>query len=68
MLVLDDENAYEYLSENRAGCLDNLSLMIEKRIGKTVDVTIRRNDSGISAKETVPDLSALIDFEIEEEN
>ena len=33
MLVLDDENAYEYLSENRAGCLDNLSLMIEKRIG-----------------------------------
>lgn len=68
MLVLDDENAYEYLSENRAGCLDNLSLMIEKRIGKTVDVTIRRNDSGISAKETVPDLLALIDFEIEEEN
>ena len=68
MLVLDDENAYEYLSENRAGCLDNLSLMIEKRIGKTVDVTIRRNDSGIRAKETVPDLSALIDFEIEEEN
>lgn len=68
MLVLDDENAYEYLSENRAGCLDNLSLMIEKRIGKTVDVTIRKNDRGISAKETVPDLSALIDFEIEEEN
>lgn len=68
MLVLDDENAYEYLSENRAGCLDNLSLMIEKRIGKTVDITIRRNDSGISAKETVQDLSALIDFEIEEEN
>ena len=68
MLVLDDENAYEYLSENRAGCLDNLSLMIEKRIGKTVDVTIRKNDCGLSAKETVPDLSALIDFEIEEEN
>ena len=45
MLVLDDENAYEYLSENRAGCLDNLSLMIEKRIGKTVDITIRRNDN-----------------------
>ena len=34
ILMFDDENAYEYLSENRAGCMDTLASLIEKRIGK----------------------------------
>lgn len=68
LLVLDDANAYEYLSENRSDCIDNLKEIIAKRIGKEVEVDVRKNESGLSAKESVPDLRDLIRFEIEEEN
>lgn len=68
LLVLDDANAYEYLSENRSDCITTLKEIIAKRIGKEVEVTIRRNDTGKSAKEAYPDLRDLIQFEIEEEN
>ena len=67
MLVFDDENAYEYLSENRAGCMDTLSQLIENRIGKKVTVTIKKNSTSVSAKEAFPDLTELIKFDIEEE-
>lgn len=70
LLVLDDLNAYEYLSENRSDCITTLKEVIAKRIGKEVEVIVRKNESGKSAKETVPDLRDIINFdiEIEEEN
>jgi DNA polymerase-3 subunit gamma/tau len=68
LLVLDDENAYAYLNENRSDCITSLKEVIANRIGKEIEVTVRRNDSGHSAKETVPDLRDFIQFEIEEEN
>ena len=47
--------------------LDVLKEIIAKRIGKEVEITIRKNESGLSAKESVPDLRDLIQFDIEEE-
>ena len=68
LLVLDDENAFGYLNENRSDCITNLKEIIEKRIGKEIEITVRKNESGRSAKESVPDLRDLIQFDIEEEN
>lgn len=68
LLVLDDENAYGYLSENRSDCITTLKEIIAKRIGKEVEVSVRKNETGRSAKESVPDLRDLIQFDIEEEN
>ena len=68
LLVLDDENAYAYLSENRSGCIDSLKTVIAKRVGKEIEVVVRKNENGLSAKESVPDLRDLIQFDIEEEN
>ena len=67
-LVYDDENAYTFLSSNRAECMDILSNLIENRIGKKVEVVVKKNETGYSAKDSVPDLRELIHFEIEEEN
>ena len=68
LLVLDDENAFAYLNENRSDCIDNLKEIIAKRIGKEIEVVVRKNENGLSAKESVPDLRDLIQFDIEEEN
>lgn len=67
-LVLDDDNAYSYLSENRAGCLDKLKELIAARLEKAVEITVKKNESGQSAKDTVVDLRDLIQFDIVEEN
>ena len=64
LLVYDDENAYNYLNDNRSNCIDTLKEIIVKRIGKEIEITIRKNDTGRSAKETVPDLRDLIQFDI----
>ena len=68
VLMLDDENAYAYLYENRSGCIDNLCNTIASRVGKEIQVAVRKNESGRRAKDVVPDLRQLINFEIEEEN
>ncbi len=68
LLVLDDENAFAYLNENRSNCIDNLKEIIAKRIGKDIEIVVRKNENGLSAKESVPDLRDLIQFDIEEEN
>lgn len=68
LLVLDDENAYAYLNENRSDCITNLKEVIAKRIDKEIEVVVRKNENGLSAKESVPDLRDLIQFDIEEEN
>lgn len=68
-LVYDDENAYTFLSSNRAECMDILSNLIENRIGKKVEVVVKKNETGYSAKDSVPDLRDLIHFdEIVEED
>lgn len=64
LLVLDDRNAFEYLSENRSGCMDTLKEVIKKRIGKAIEVIVRKNENGYSAKESVPDLRDFIQFDI----
>jgi DNA polymerase-3 subunit gamma/tau len=68
VLMMDDDNAYTYLYENRSGCLDNLKSMIASRTGKDVAVTVRKNESGRRAQDVVPDLRKFINFDIEEEN
>lgn len=68
LLVFDDANAYSYLNENKAGCVDQLKQMIVDRIGKQVEIQLRMNESGHKAADTVPDLRQLINFEVEEED
>lgn len=67
-LVFDDENAYAYLEENRAGCLDTIKEKLAERTGRDIVVTVRKNDTGQNAKDVVPDLRDLIQFDIVEEN
>ena len=64
LLVLDDANAYEYLSENRSDCMDTLKEMIAKRIGKEIEIVVRKNENGYSAKESVADIREFINFDI----
>lgn len=68
LLVFDDANAFSYLSDNKAGCIDHLKEMITQRCAKQVEVQLRLNEGGRSATNTVPDLRQLINFDIEEEN
>ena len=68
LLVFDDANAFSYLSDNKAGCIDHLKEMITQRCAKQVEVQLRLNEGGRSAANTVPDLRQLINFDIEEEN
>lgn len=68
LLVFDDANAFAYLSDNKAGCIDHLKEMIAQRCAKQVEVQLRLNEGGRSAANTVPDLRQLINFDIEEEN
>ena len=68
MVVVEDETAYEYLSKNRADSLTTLKEAASKRVGKNVDIVIRRNDTGRRAKDVFPDLRDKISFEIEVED
>lgn len=68
LLVFDDANAFSYLSDNKAGCIDHLKEMITQRCAKQVEVQLRLNEGGRGAANTVPDLRQLINFDIEEEN
>lgn len=68
LLMFDDANAFAYLNDNKAGCIDHLKEMITQRCAKQVEVQLRLNEGGRSATNTVPDLRQLINFDIEEEN
>ena len=48
--------------------MDTLASLIEKKKGKKVEVTVKKNNSAVSAKEAVVDLTDMINFDIEEEN
>ena len=68
LLVFEDPNAYEYISENRSECQDSLKMMIAERIGKEVELQVKQNDTGHASEEIYPDLRQLINFEIEEDD
>lgn len=67
-LVFDDLNVYEYLYEDRAGCVTNLKAAISERVGKEIEITIQRTEDGQTAKDSVVDLRDLINFDIEIED
>ena len=54
--------------EDMQGVFEDLKEVIAKRIGKEIEIAVRKNENGLSAKESVPDLRDLIQFDIEEEN
>ena len=68
MLTFDDENAYEFINQNRSGCLDEFKTVIANRIEKQVEILLKFNDSGRPGAEVYPDLRQLIQFDIEEED
>ena len=68
ILLFDDPNAYEYLYENKAGCMDSLRELLEQRTGKVIEIQLKKNESGRAAADVVPDLRDLIHFDIVEEN
>lgn len=68
ILVFDDLNAYEYLAENKAECMDTLKSLLAQRTGKEIEVQLKKNESGRAASDVVPDLRDLINFDIVEEN
>lgn len=67
-LVYEDANAYEYLAENRAGCIDSLKKIISDRTGVVAEITVRKNESSQRAKDITPDLRKLVQFDIVEED
>lgn len=68
LLVFDDAAAFGYLNEDRAGSLSGFKELVSQRIGRELEIVLQKNESGRTAKETVPDLRELIDFEIVEED
>ena len=68
LLVFDDPNAYTYLESNRSGCQAELKEAVAERIGKEMEIQLQLNESGQPGSEIYPDLGALIQFEIEEED
>ncbi|SES11890.1 DNA polymerase III subunit gamma/tau [Lachnobacterium bovis] len=67
ILVLDNKNAYEYLSNNRGDCITDLKNQIANKIGKSVEVIVQQNKENVAAQEAVVDFTKLINMEIEEE-
>ena len=68
LLVVDDSNAYAYLNENRAGCIDHLKEAAAELTGTQIEVTVKKNESSQRAKDVTPDLRQLIQFDITEED
>ena len=68
LLVFDDPNAYAYIAENRSNCQEALKELIAARIGKEIELQMKQNDSGVPSDAIYPDLSQLIQFDIEEDD
>lgn len=71
LLVFDDLNAYTYISENRGEVFDRLKAVIGERIGKTVEIVAKHNDTGHRSSELYPDIAQTfgpvgMDIEFEE--
>ncbi len=63
LLIFDEQNAYEFLTEElrRAEVRDHIS----EKAGVQIDLVIRKNDSGRPAEETYPDLRKVIRMPID---
>ena len=68
LLVFEDKNAYNYLNENIAECMEQFMQILEQRVGKKTEVTLKLNESGRRTEDLVPDLREMIHFDIEEED
>ena len=68
LLMFDDEDAFEYISGDKSDCQTNLKRLIENRIGKSVEISVQKTQAGVRAKDSVPNLLDVIQFEIEEED
>ena len=68
LLIYEDLNAYEYISENRSGCQDALKAVIAERFGKETEIQIKKNETGHPSEEAYVDLRELIHFDIEEDD
>jgi DNA polymerase-3 subunit gamma/tau len=68
MLVFDDPIAYEYLENDCSECQSELKEAVAERIGKEINILVRLNDTGRPGDELYPDLGALIQFDIDEED
>lgn len=68
LLIFDDQNAYNYVQENRSGSQDALKAAVAERIGKEIEIQVKLNESGHPGAEVYPDLGQLIHFDIEEED
>ena len=68
LLVFDDKNAYSYLNDNIADCMDQFVRALEQRTGKSTEVLLKLNESNRRADDVVPDLRELIHFDIEEDD
>ncbi len=65
VLVADEEMDYDYLTkeENKR----EIERAISEHAGGKVEILIRRNDTGLPAQETFPDLQKLVNMKIEVE-
>ena len=68
LLAFDDQTAYGYLSGENSECSVNLKELIEKRIGKSIEISYKLLDNGVSAKETIPSLLDNINFKVDIED
>lgn len=64
VLYFDDLNAFEYVSGNRGECLTELKKLVASRIEKEIEIEVRKNESGRSAAETVPDIRDMLGMDI----
>ena len=67
-LVFDDESAFEYLKDDRAGGVTGLKQIIASRIGKEIEIAVAKNESNRRAKDAVFDLRSMIHMDIEEDD
>lgn len=68
LLAFDDQTAYGYLSGENRECSDSLKELIEKRIGKSIEISYKLLDNGVSAKESIPSLLDNINFKVDIED
>lgn len=68
LLAYDDPNAYEFIDQNKADCMDEFKSIVANRIEKQIEIMVKLNDSGRPGTEVYPDLRQAIQFEIEVED
>lgn len=68
MMLVSMTKTLEYVEQNRSGCQDALKAAAADRIGKEVAILVKLNDTGHASDEVYPDLGALIQMDIEEED